>query len=206
MERKLKSPELLKAKKKLIAFIEDNNLNPSRDYSNHLKYGKEFSNLLFNLTKERQKIEKVYPELDRRGQIKHIKMIMEKKKKKAAQKEAARELKGKGKGNVKITEKKKKETKETNVKRCKYDYPLVNGHEMSPDQKKKYRMEQRKLANGGSPKPKVEKEETKTPKASKKKEEKVSKVKKTPKVDKVKKTPKVDKVKKTKKKVKKEED
>lgn len=197
MERKLKSPELLKAKKKLIAFIEDNNLNPSRDYSNHPKYGKEFSNLLFNLTKERQKIEKVYPELDRRGQIKHIKMIMEKKKKKAAQKEAARELKGKGKGNVKITEKKKKETKETKVKRCKYDYPLVNGHEMSPDQKKKYRMEQRKLANGGSPKPKVEKEETKTPKASKKKEEKVSKVKKTPKVD---------KVKKTKKKVKKEED
>ena len=192
MERKLKSPELLKAKKKLIAFIEDNNLNPSRDYSNHPKYGKEFSNLLFNLTKERQKIEKVYPELDRRGQIKHIKMIMEKKKKKAAQKEAARELKGKG--NVKITEKKKKETKETKVKRCKYDYPLVNGHEMSPDQKKKYRMEQRKLANGGSPKPKVEKEETK---ASKKKEEKVSKVKKTPKVD---------KVKKTKKKVKKEED
>lgn len=177
MERKLKSPELLKAKKKLIAFIEDNNLNPSRDYSNHPKYGKEFSNLLFNLTKERQKIEKVYPELDRRGQIKHIKMIMEKKKKKAAQKEAARELKGKG--NVKITEKKKKETKETNVKRCKYDYPLVNGHEMSPDQKKKYRMEQRKLAKGGSPKPKVEKEETKTPKASKKKEEKVSKVKKT---------------------------
>lgn len=192
MERKLKSPELLKAKKKLIAFIEDNNLNPSRDYSNHPKYGKEFSNLLFNLTKERQKIEKVYPELDRRGQIKHIKMIMEKKKKKAAQKEAARELKGKGK--VKITEKK---TKETKVKRCKYDYPLVNGHEMSPDQKKKYRMEQRKLANGGTSKPKVEKEETKTPKASKKKEEKVSKVKKTSKVD---------KVKKTKKKVKKEED
>lgn len=191
MGRKLKSPELLKAKKKLIAFMEDNNLNPSRDYSNHPKYGKEFSNLLFNLTKERQKIEKVYPELDRRGQIKHIKMIMEKKKKKAAQKEAARELKGKGK--VKITEKK---TKETKVKRCKYDYPLVNGHEMSPDQKKKYRMEQRKLANGGSPKPKVEKEETKSPK---KKEEKVSKVKKTPKTDKVKKTKK--KVKKKKKRI-----
>lgn len=192
MGRKLKSPELLKAKKKLIAFMEDNNLNPSRDYSNHPKYGKEFSNLLFNLTKERQKIEKVYPELDRRGQIKHIKMVMNAKKKKAAQKEAARELKGKGK--VKLTEKKTKETKETKVKRCKYDYPLVNGHEMSPDQKKKYRMEQRKLANGGSPKPKVEKEETKSPK---KKEEKVSKVKKTPKTD---------KVKKTKKKVKKEED
>lgn len=189
MGRKLKSPELLKAKKNLIAFMEDNNLNPSRDYSNHPKYGKEFSNLLFNLTKERQKIEKVYPELDRRGQIKHIKMVMNAKKKKAAQKEAARELKGKGK--VKLTEKK---TKETKVKRCKYDYPLVNGHEMSPDQKKKYRMEQRKLANGGSPKPKVEKEETKSPK---KKEEKVSKVKKTPKTD---------KVKKTKKKVKKEED
>lgn len=179
MGRKLKSPELLKAKKKLIAFMEDNNLNPSRDYSNHPKYGKEFSNLLFNLTKERQKIEKVYPELDRRGQIKHIKMVMNAKKKKAAQKEAARELKGNGK--VKLTEKK---TKETKVKRCKYDYPLVNGHEMSPDQKKKYRMEQRKLANGGSLKPKVEKEETKSPK---KKEEKVSKVKKTLKTDKVKK-------------------
>ena len=47
----------------------------------------------------------------------------------------------------------------------KYDYPLIDGREMTSAEKKKYRMEQRKLASGKAPK---EEKETK-----KKKEEKV---------------------------------
>lgn len=192
-KRIYKSPELIKAKRKLISFIKDNNLNPSKDYSNHPKYGKEFKGLLLSLTIERQKIEKVYPQLDRKNQIKHIKSIMAKKEKISSRKKAEKTLKGEG--DVKITKKEVKKAEKTPHK-MKYDYPLVNGKEMSPDQKKKYRIEQRKLAKGDTPKSKkveatdkpkkVKKEikKDKTPKSEKKvKTEKVKKVKKVKKVE-----------------------
>lgn len=209
MKRQFKSPEIREAKAAILKFLQDHNLNPMKDYSKHPKYGKEFSMLLMKLTKERQKIEKIYPQLDIKNQTKHLKAIMAKKEKKAAIKAAEKELK---KASLTKKESKKKpvkeakdisskeakaktkEKKERKSRVLKYDYPLVNGKEMSPDQKKKYRIEQRKLAQGENPEKKS--------KASKKTKE--APVKETKKVKKVSKEAKVEK--KSKKKVKKEED
>lgn len=209
MKRQLKSPEIMEAKAAILKFLKDHNLNPMKDYSKHPKYGREFSMLLAKLTKERQKIEKIYPQLDIKNQTKHLKAIMKKKEKKAAIKAVERKVK---KGSLVKEESKKKpvkeakdisskevkakvkEKKERKPRVFKYDYPLVNGREMSPDQKKKYRIEQRKLAKGENPEKKS--------KVSKKSKE--APVKETKKVKKVHKEAKVEK--KSKKKVKKEED
>ena len=209
MKRQFKSPEIREAKAAILKFLQDHNLNPMKDYSKHPKYGREFSMLLMKLTKERQKIEKIYPQLDIKNQTKHLKAIMAKKEKKAAIKAAEKELK---KASLTKKESKKKpvkeakdisskeakaktkEKKERKPRVLKYDYPLVNGKEMSPDQKKKYRVEQRKLAQGENPEKKS--------KVSKKSKE--APVKETKKVKKVSKEAKVEK--KSKKKIKKEED
>lgn len=209
MKRQFKSPEIREAKAAILKFLQDHNLNPIKDYSKHPKYGKEFSMLLMKLTKERQKIEKIYPQLDIKNQTKHLKAIMAKKEKKAAIKAAEKELKKASLTKKESKKKPVKEAKDTSSKEAKaktkekkerksrvlkYDYPLVNGKEMSPDQKKKYRIEQRKLAQGENPEKKS--------KASKKTKE--AQVKETKKVKKVSKEAKVEK--KSKKKVKKEED
>lgn len=206
MKRQFKSPEIREAKAAILKFLKDHNLNPMKDYSKHPKYGKLFSILLMKLTKERQKIEKIYPQLDIKNQTKHLKAIMAKKEKKAAIKSAEKELKKasltkkESKKSVKEAKEvsskgaKAKEKKERKPRVFKYDYPLVNGKEMSPDQKKKYRIEQRKLAKGENPEKKS--------KVSKKSKE--APVKETKKVKKVSKEVKVEK--KSKKKVKKEED
>lgn len=210
MKRQFKSPEIREAKAAILKFLQDHNLNPMKDYSKHPKYGREFSMLLMKLTKERQKIEKIYPQLDIKNQTKHLKAIMAKKEKKAAIKAAEKELKkasltkkeskkkpvkeAKDTSSKKAKAKEAKEKKERKPRVLKYDYPLVNGKEMSPDQKKKYRIEQRKLAQGENPEKKS--------KVSKKSKE--APVKETKKVNKVSKEAKVEK--KSKKKIKKEED
>lgn len=210
MKRQFKSPEIREAKAAILKFLQDHNLNPMKDYSKHPKYGREFSMLLMKLTKERQKIEKIYPQLDIKNQTKHLKAIMAKKEKKAAIKAAEKELKkasitkkeskkkpvkeAKDISSKKAKAKEAKEKKERKPRVLKYDYPLVNGKEMSPDQKKKYRIEQRKLAQGENPEKKS--------KVSKKSKE--AQVKETKKVKKVSKEAKVEK--KSKKKIKKEED
>lgn len=212
MKRQFKSPEIREAKAAILKFLQDHNLNPMKDYSKHPKYGREFSMLLMKLTKERQKIEKIYPQLDIKNQTKHLKAIMAKKEKKAAIKAAEKELKKASLTKKESKKKPVKETKDVSSKEVKakakekkerkprvlkYDYPLVNGREMSPDQKKKYRIEQRKLAQGENPEKKS--------KASKKTKE--APVKETKKVKKVSKEAKVEKKSnKSKKKVKKEED
>lgn len=48
--------------------------------------------------------------------------------------------------------KEKKEKKSAGKTVTKYDYPLIDGREMTSAEKKKYRMEQRKLASGKAPK------------------------------------------------------
>lgn len=206
MKRQLKSPEIREAKAAILKFLQDHNLNPMKDYSKHPKYGREFSMLLMKLTKERQKIEKIYPQLDIKNQTKHLKAIMAKKEKKAAIKAVEKKLKKgsltkkevkkpvKEAKDISSKEAKAKEKKERKPRVFKYDYPLVNGREMSPDQKKKYRIEQRKLAKGENPEKKS--------KVSKKSKE--APVKETKKVKKVHKEAKVEK--KSKKKFKKEED
>lgn len=136
-----KTPELSKAKKALEAYLKENNLDPTKDWSKDKKHGKKVTELLNKLNKERDKVAAQYPEKDLKNEAKLVKM------KKAKEDEKAL---------------KKKEKKESTSRVTKYDYPLIDGREMTSDEKKKYRMEQRKLAAGKAPKeekPKKEKKE-----------------------------------------------
>lgn len=136
-----KTPELSKAKKALDAYLKENNLDPTKDWSKDKKHGKKITELLNKLNKERDKVAAQYPEKDLKNEAKLVKM------KKAKEDEKAS---------------KKKEKKESTSRVTKYDYPLIDGREMTSDEKKKYRMEQRKLAAGKAPKeekPKKEKKE-----------------------------------------------
>lgn len=136
-----KTPELSKAKKALDAYLKENNLDPTKDWSKNKKHGKKVTELLNKLNKERDKVAAQYPEKDLKNEAKLVKM------KKAKEDEKAL---------------KKKEKKESTSRVTKYDYPLIDGREMTSDEKKKYRMEQRKLAAGKAPKeekPKKEKKE-----------------------------------------------
>lgn len=136
-----KTPELSKAKKALDAYLKENNLDPTKDWSKDKKHGKKITGLLNKLNKERDKVATQYPEKDLKNEAKLVKM------KKAKEDEKAS---------------KKKEKKESTSRVTKYDYPLIDGREMTSDEKKKYRMEQRRLAAGKAPKeekPKKEKKE-----------------------------------------------
>lgn len=136
-----KTPELSKAKKALDAYLKENNLDPTKDWSKDKKHGKKVTELLNKLNKERDKVAAQYPEKDLKNEAKLVKM------KKAKEDEKAS---------------KKKEKKKSTSRVTKYDYPLIDGREMTSDEKKKYRMEQRKLAAGKAPKgekPKKEKKE-----------------------------------------------
>lgn len=154
-----KTPELSKAKKALDAYLKENNLDPTKDWSKDKKHGKKVTELLNKLNKERDKVAAQYPEKDLKNEAKLVKM------KKAKEDEKAL---------------KKKEKKESTSRVTKYDYPLIDGREMTSDEKKKYRMEQRKLAAGKAPKgekPKKEKAEA-TEKAAPAKKDKKAKDKK----------------------------
>ena len=133
-----KTPELTKAKKALDAYLKENKLDPTKDWTKDKKHGKKVTELVNKLNKERDKVAAAYPEADQENNKKLVKLKEKEKKEK------------KGNGGRTAT---------------KYDYPLIDGREMTSAEKKKYRMEQRKLASGKAPK---EEKETK-----KKKEEKV---------------------------------
>lgn len=168
---KLKTPELTYAKRALIKFVETHNLNPAKDYSSHPVYGKEYKELLLKLNLERDKVLKKYPLTDLKNLKKLSKMKKGMKQKKVVDKVVdsteKKKVKKASKENVAKEEKKAPRTSAAK----KYDYPLVDGREMTADEKKKYRQEQRKLANGD--KPKVKKSEKTEKKAEKK--EKVEK-------------------------------
>ena len=179
MEKKypIKTPELIEAKKAILKFLKKHNLDPRKDYSNHPTFGEEFRKLLFKLNKERDKIAMKYPSTDIKNLKKYIKMKKDKKAKKAAEKAAVEASAKEAKKSKKVAKETKSETpakeekKDKKVKAPrttgKYDYPLIDGREMTSAEKKKYRAEQRK-ANSDE----AEKKE-KTPKADKK--EKASK-------------------------------
>lgn len=157
-----KTPELSKAKKALDAYLKENNLDPTKDWSKDKKHGKKITELLNKLNKERDKVAAQYPEKDLKNEAKLVKM------KKAKEDEKAS---------------KKKEKKESTSRVTKYDYPLIDGREMTSDEKKKYRMEQRKLAAGKAPKEEKTKKEKKekaeaTEKAAPAKKDKKAKDKK----------------------------
>ena len=162
MERKFKSPDLMKARDNLFKFLKENKLDPDKDYSNDPKYGKEYRRLLLRLQIERDKIMVNYPNSDIKNRKKYYKMKKDKKEKKA--KAAQEEQKAKV---VKAVKKEKTEKKEKVSRGAKYDYPLVNGKEMTAAEKKKYRAEQRRLA--------AEKANPEKPSKEKKTKEKKSK-------------------------------
>ena len=134
-----KTPELAAAKKNLEDYLKKHKLDPTKDYSKDKKHGKNITELLSKLNKERDTAAAKYPESDPK-QMKQIEKI--------------------AKGKVKHMErelKKDTEAKATRVS-AKYDYPLIDGREMTSAEKKKYRAEQRKLTgNKTEKKGKVEK-------------------------------------------------
>lgn len=179
-----KTPEMTRALNRLRSFLKEHNLDPTVNWEKHPQYGKEYTKLINLVNLERDKLTLIYPTRDIKNEVKLSNFRNMKKNKKSAE-EPVKEKK------LKKTEKVEKKAPARKVA-TKYDYPLIDGREMTSEEKKKYRMEQRKLAAG------------KTPKA--KKEEKVEKKPKAKKEEKVKDTGKASKTKKDKKKAKKEED
>lgn len=158
MEKKypIKTPELIEAKKEILKFLKKHNLDPRKDYSNHNKFGEEFRKLLFKLNKERDKIAIKYPLTDIKNLKKYIKMKKDKKAKKAAEKAAVEAPVKEAKKSKKVAKETKSETaKEEKNKKAprttgKYNYPLIDGREMTSAEKKKYRAEQRKANSDGA--------------------------------------------------------
>lgn len=148
-----KTPEITKAAKALENYLKENNLDPAKDWSKDKTHGKAVKELMAKLNKERDKVAAQYPEKDTANQKKLVKM------KKASEDEA------KAKKEAKAKEKKEKASSGKTA--TKYDYPLVDGREMTSEEKKKYRMAQRKLAAerklaaGKTPKESKPKEEPK---------------------------------------------
>ena len=158
MKPKNKTPELASAKEALQNYLKSHNLDPTVDWTKDKVHGKEVTKLVMKLNKERDKVAAKFPETDPKT-MKKIKTmaknttVMVEAKVKAAK--AEKELV-------------KKET--SSKKPAKYDYPLVDGREMTAEEKKKYRAEQRRLAAGSAEKkPKAPKKE-KTSEAPKKDE------------------------------------
>lgn len=153
-----KTPELTKAKKALDAYLKENKLDPTKDWTKDKKHGKKITELVNKLNKERDKVAAAYPEKDADNNKKLVKLKEKKEKEKSGKKD-----------------KEKKEKKSAGRTATKYDYPLIDGREMTSAEKKKYRMEQRKLASGNAPKEekeakKAKKEKVKEKPASDKKE------------------------------------
>ena len=152
-----KTPELTKAKKALDAYLKENKLDPTKDWTKDKKHGKKITELVNKLNKERDKVAAAYPEKDADNNKKLVKLKEKKEKEKSGKKEE------------------KKEKKSAGRTATKYDYPLIDGREMTSAEKKKYRMGQRKLASGNAPKEekeakKAKKEKVKEKPASDKKE------------------------------------
>lgn len=189
MEKKypIKTPELIEAKKAILKFLKKHNLDPRKDYSNHPTFGEEFRKLLFKLNKERDKIAMRYPSTDIKNLKKYIKMKKDKKSKKAAEKAAVEASAKEAKKSKKVAKETKSETPAKEEKKDKkakaprttgkYDYPLIDGREMTSAEKKKYRAEQRKANSDGAEKKEKTPKEEKKEKASKKeaKDKKVTK-------------------------------
>lgn len=154
-----KTPELTKAKKALDAYLKENKLDPTKDWTKDKKHGKKVTELVNKLNKERDKVAANYPADDKENTKKLVKLQEKAKKEKSEKKEAKEKKEKKGGAGRAAT---------------KYDYPLIDGREMTSAEKKKYRMEQRKLSSGKAPKEeketkkKVEKKAKEKPAAEKK--------------------------------------
>lgn len=181
---------LNKAKKALFKYYKDNGLDPSIDFSKDPIHGEMVTNLILRLNRERDKLLRILPIWKMKNILTNIrkrnmaKKIKEEKKAKAAEESSKKVKKTAKKAEVKEVEKKPTKKGKTSLK---YDYPLIDGREMTSAEKKKYRMEQRKLKKGDAPK--KEKKANDTPESSEKskKKEKVNKEVKSSSKDKKKK-------------------
>lgn len=178
----IKTAALLQAKNALKDYLKKHNLNPMKDWRKDKVHGKEVTRLVTRLNLERDKVLDNYPYNDISNETKLVKM---KDKKQKAEKEAkkankaAKEVAAKAATQEAPAKEAKKEKKDKAPKASvpgKYDYPLIDGREMTAAEKKKYRAEQRRLAAGGEAKPKAEKkpkaEAAPAPEAPTKKEKK----------------------------------
>lgn len=140
-------------KKEMEAYYKKNKLDPTKDYTKDKKHGAIISKWIQILEVNRKKVKDSTP------QEIHHKKSEDKNRKPKAEKA------------VKVAK--------DGRKVAKYDYPLVDGREMTSEEKKKYRIKMRKEAKeGGASKPKKE-----TTKETKKVEsKKVTKEKKDKKV------------------------
>lgn len=175
------TPELTKAKRELFRYMKENHLSFEKDYRKHPIHGKTISLLLLKINKERDKILEDYPMHDQDNNRKFLtlktrrsimKKVKEAKVSKAKKADELVEVKKK-KANAKEEKTSEKKSKGRGV--TKYNYPLIDGREMTAAEKKKYRMEQRKAAAGETAPKKKEKKE---PKEKKEKESKKAPVKK----------------------------
>lgn len=170
-----KTPALTRARKALEAYLKDNNLSPLKDWTKDPIHGKEVTRLVNILNKERDKVAIEFPERDLDNERKLVKLSIMKKTKKVEEPE-------KKVSKKELTAKKAKEAQEKKKaeRTTKYDYPLIEGREMTSAEKKKYRMEMRKKA-ADKGKPAKAKDEKKTKKEPVKEEKKPAKklVKKT---------------------------
>ena len=163
---------LNKAKRALHKYYRENHLDPAKDYSKDPIHGDMVTNLILRLNKERDKLERKFPIIKIKSNLKFVRTMAKnikeakasKKEKKAKATVAEVETK---KVKKEKDPKAKKEKKESTKKPSKYDYPLIDGREINSIEKKKYRMEQRKL------KAKEGKEESK-PTSNKSKKEEIS--------------------------------
>ena len=179
---------LNKAKKALFKYYKDNGLDPSIDFSKDPIHGEMVTNLILRLNRERDKLLRILPIWKMKNILTNIrkknmaKKIKEEKKAKAAEESSKKVKKTAKKAEVKEVEKKPAKKGNTSLK---YDYPLIDGREMTSAEKKKYRMEQRKLQKGDAPKNEKKEKKAKAapapeakPKKKVNKEEKPSKDKK----------------------------
>lgn len=169
---------LNKAKRALFKYYKDNGLDPSIDFSKDPIHGETVTNLILRLNRERDKLLRILPIWKMKNILTNIrkrnmaKKIKEEKKAKAAEESSKKVKKTAKKAEVKEVDKKPKKGKAP----FKYDYPLIDGREMTSAEKKKYRMEQRKLQKGDAPKnEKKEKKAKAAPASEDKPKKKVNK-------------------------------
>lgn len=138
-------------KKEMEAYYKKNKLDPTKDYTKDKKHGAIISKWIQILEVNRKKVKDSTPQ-----EIHH-------------KKSEDRNRKPKAEKAVKVAK--------DGRKVAKYDYPLVDGREMTSEEKKKYRIKMRKESKGDTSKPKKEtiKKETKkveSEKATKEKKDK----------------------------------
>ena len=162
---------LYKAKRALQKYYTENHLDPAKDYSKDPIHGDMVTNLILRLNRERDKLERKYPIIKIKSNLKRLRIMKKKvKEAKASKKEKKAAIaEVENKKTKKPTKKEApKEKKEKTKKPTKYDYPLIDGREMNSLEKKKYRMEQRKLKAKDGKDTSESKKEHKEKKTSKK--------------------------------------